>query len=96
MEILNFIPTLIFGIALIVVFILFVSGSIIFFFSQTKEKGRGMIMKSLIWLFVIVLMFLSFSLISYWVKKGNLFNPQTIGEFPSSPAGGIPPVPVIK
>jgi hypothetical protein len=93
MEILNLIPTLIFGIALIAVFILFVSGSIIFFFSQTKERGRGMIMKSLTWLFFIVLMFLSFSLISYWVKKGNILNPQTIGEYPSSPAGGVPPAP---
>jgi hypothetical protein len=96
MDILNYIPIIIFGIALIAVFVFFLAGSVIFLFSQTKEKGKEMVVKSLVWLFLVVLMFLSFSLISYWVTKGNAFNSQINGEFPASPAGGIPPLPKIK
>lgn len=93
LYILNLIPVVIFGGSLTTVFIFFVSGSFIFLFTENKERGKEIIMKSLMWLFFVVLMFLSFSLISYWVKEGNAFNSRSTGEFPTSPAGGIPPLP---
>ncbi|MDP2909752.1 MAG: hypothetical protein Q8N69_01625 [bacterium] len=90
--ILNLVPVIIFGGALVSVFGMFIWGSSVFLFVGEKERGMEIVAKSLLWLFVVILMFLAFSFITYLAKEGGLFNSQQVtGEFPLSPAGSFPP-----
>lgn len=89
---LNLIPLVIFSIALLATFFLFIAGSIISLSGGDSEKGVKMVANSLFWLVIVVLMFFAFSFMTYIIKKGDIFNPQQItGEFPESPAGSFPP-----
>jgi len=92
LDFLTYIPIIIFGGAFIAIFFVFISGSLIFLFSNDSERGRRMVTKSLFWLLIILMMFLAFSGVTYLVKKGGIFNSQSGGEFPASPSSEFPPL----
>jgi len=92
MDILSLIPIIVFGSLLVAVFILFISGSVVFLFSGEQERGKDSVIKSLIGLFIVLLMFLAFWGITYLVKNMGIFNSQQVtGEFPAPPSSDFPP-----
>lgn len=87
------IPIIFFGGGLLAVFIFFLLGVLSLFFTDDKDKGSEIILKSLTYLFILLIIFLVFSSVSYLVKNGEIFKPQELSDagVPVSPMGSFPP-----
>lgn len=91
-------PFYLFSFALFVIFGLFLWGVFLTILAGRSEevlkRGRKITLISLYCLFVVLLAVLVFFLVSYLVKKGDVFKPPVAtGEFPSFPAVYFPPPP---
>lgn len=92
--ILQYIPFVFFGIPVLVVFGLFISGAFTLFFTGEKERGKDVIAKALTYFLILLALFLVFVVVSYLVKQGAVFSPgEEKSEFPMSPMGGFPSSP---
>jgi len=91
-QIFTLIPLIVFGGALLVLFVLFVLGALSLFFTDDTEKGEEIVLKSLMYLFTLLIIFLAFISVSYLVKRGEIFRPKEPAEsgFPVSPIGKFP------
>jgi len=94
-QIFTLIPLIVFGGALLAIFIFFILGVLSLFFTDSAKKGEEIILKSLTCLFAFLIIFLVFISVSYLVKKGEIFKPEELAEsgFPVSPMGKFPPPP---
>ena len=91
--ILTLIPIVFFGGGLLAIFAFFLLGVLSFFFTEDKEKSSQIILKSLVYLFIFLIIFLIFAVVSYLLKNGELLKPQKPSEpgIPASPMGDFPP-----
>lgn len=100
MAILENLPIFVFTLAFLGVFGVFLFGGFVLFSARDNiekiERGRRILLKSLYSLFVILLIAFVFFLVSYLLKRGEVFRPPlSPGEFPPSSAIGFPPPPEI-
>lgn len=94
-AIITFLPFVFFGIPLLFIFGLFISGALALFFSDDSERGKDTIAKALTYFIILLALFVVFIIVSYFVKQGAIFKPSEPENagFPSSPMGRFPPVP---
>jgi hypothetical protein len=93
-TIVSILPFVFFGIPLIFIFGLFISGAFTLFFTPESDRGKDVIARALTYFLILLTIFLVFVLVSYLVQKGAIFNPkQEESEFPLSPMGGFPQAP---
>jgi hypothetical protein len=93
-SVLGLIPLIFFGIPLLFVFGLFISGAFTLFFTPETDKGKDVIARALTYFLILLAIFLVFIVVSYVVKKGEVFNPAEEGtELPLSPIGAFPAAP---
>lgn len=92
-------PLLVFSFFFLVVFILFLWTGIVLLRArgnpENVEKGRQILLIALWGLFITLLIILIFYLVSFLLKKGEVFQPPqaSLGEFPVSPAINFPSPP---
>ena len=95
-NLLTNLPWLIFALLFLVVFGLFLYAGILLLKGKNdpESQGRGKVaLIKAIWSFgVVVIIVLVFYTITFFLKKGEAFQPQpeSSGEFPASPAIGFP------
>jgi len=92
-AVLNIFPYIFFGVPLLLIFGLFVSGAFSLFFTKNTEKGRDIIIKALTYFLILLALFLVFIVISYLLKGGYIFRPKQEIGFPPSPMGAVPSAP---
>jgi hypothetical protein len=93
--IVKIIPFVFFGIPLLFIFGLFVSGAFTLFFTPESDRGRDVIARALTYFLILLAVFLVFVLVSYLVQRGAIFSPKEEqgSEFPMSPMGTFPKAP---
>jgi len=99
-NIIENIPLIIFALFFLVVFILFIYAAIVLLLAKGDfekiQKGRKILLRAFIGLFIVLLFTLVFYSVSYFLKKGQVFVPAEVsGEFPSSPSVNFPPPPEV-
>ena len=90
---LTWIPVIVFGASLLALFGFFGAGFIFYFFSEDKERGKEIIIRSVFFFLVLIFVFLAFAGVTYLIKRGEIFKPSPTGEFPASPMGKFPEPP---
>jgi len=93
-TVLKFIPFVFFGIPLLFIFGLFISGAFTLFFTSETDRGKDVIAKALTYFLILLTLFLVFVAVSYLVRQGKIFSPkEEESEFPMSPMGKFPEPP---
>lgn len=93
-SVLKIIPFVFFGIPLLFIFGLFISGAFTLFFTNETDRGKDIIAKALTYFLILLALFLVFTIVSYLVRQGQIFNPKEAElEFPISPMGRFPSAP---
>ncbi len=93
-SILGLAPFILFGIPLLVIFGIFVSGAFTLFFAREPDRGKDVIAKALTYFLILLTLFLVFIVVSYLVGQGKIFSPEEEdAEFPMSPMGMFPEYP---
>jgi len=94
MSVWKFIPFMLFGIPLLVIFGIFVSGAFTLFFTEKTDRGKDVIARALTYFLILLALFLVFVVVSYLVGQGEVFEPEEEqSEFPISPMGIFPQPP---
>lgn len=92
-SILTIIPFILFGVPLLFIFGLFMTGAFTLIFSGDPEKGKDAIAKALTYFIMLLAIFLVFIVVSYLIGMGGAFKPEEETDFPISPMGKFPPAP---
>ena len=90
-SVLKIIPFVFFGIPSLFIFGLFVSGAFTLFFTNEANRGKDIIAKALTYFLILLALLLVFSIVSYLLRRGEVFNPsEEESEFPLFPMGRFP------
>jgi len=95
-DILSNLPLIILATLFLIVFILFLWAGIVLLISKGDplriQRGRKILLSGIYGFFITLVVVLVFYLVSYLIKKGEVFQPKEVfGEFPISPAINFPP-----
>jgi len=95
----NYLPIFVLLMGFLAVLAIFIFGIFILLKSGgnvlEKQRARNFILKSFYWLIAVCASALVFFLVTYLIKKGEVFlPPQASGDFPAAPiSGALPPQP---
>jgi len=96
-DIISNLPLIFLFVVSLVVFILFMWGGIILLRankdSEKIQKGRDILHLAFWGFLFLILSVLIFYVVSYFIKKGDIFEPIPVEDFPPSPAANFPPAP---
>lgn len=92
--ILRIAPFVLFGVPLLVIFGIFISGAFTLFFTRESDRGKDIIARALTYFLILLTLFLVFAGVSYLVRRGGFFDPGgDQPDFPGYPMGVLPPAP---